>query len=144
MLQDVDKSESDLIALIPLTLMQVGIVYWVFSSLLQTIRTLRLRRNVAKLSLYRHFTNLLVFCMLGECMLSCLYSRVSYTDMYMCSIYFSASVGYLIWFMKEIRFTDCIKDIREFWLDTGFWPMLFTVLLFVVMILWRPSINNQR
>ena len=63
--QDVEQTNSDLIAVIPLALCETGIVYWVFSSLLQTIRTLRLRRNVAKLSLYRHFTNLLVFTILG-------------------------------------------------------------------------------
>ena len=38
----------------------------VFTSLVQTTRTLRLRRNVVKLSLYRHFTNTLVFAVLGR------------------------------------------------------------------------------
>lgn len=38
----------------------------IFSSLIQTTRTLRLRRNVVKLSLYRHFTNTLLLAVLGE------------------------------------------------------------------------------
>lgn len=38
----------------------------IFSSLIQTTRTLRLRRNVVKLSLYRHFTNTLIFAVLGK------------------------------------------------------------------------------
>ena len=41
----------------------------VFTSLVQTTRTLRLRRNLVKLSLYRHFTNTLIFAVLGK--LSC-------------------------------------------------------------------------
>jgi len=28
--------------------------------------------------------------------------------------------------------------------DTGFWHILFSVLLLVIMILWRPTNNNQR
>lgn len=39
---------------------------YIFSSLIQTTRTLRLRRNVVKLSLYRHFTNTLIFAVLGK------------------------------------------------------------------------------
>ena len=35
-------------------------------SLVQTTRTLRIRRNVVKLSLYRHFTNTLIFAVLGK------------------------------------------------------------------------------
>ena len=46
--------------------------------------------------------------------------------------------------MKELKLTDCKNDIREIWLENGFWPMLFCIVLLVIMILWRPSINNQR
>ena len=56
----------------------------------------------------------------------------------------AVSIGYLIWYMLEVRFSDCIEDIKELWLSDGFWPMLFSIMLFVIMILWRPSINNQR
>ena len=35
-------------------------------SLLQTMRTLRIRKNLVKLSLYRHFTNILVVSVIGE------------------------------------------------------------------------------
>ena len=37
-----------------------------FSALIQTTRTLRLRRNLAKLALYRHFTNVLVVAVLAS------------------------------------------------------------------------------
>ena len=45
----------------------------IFSSLIQTTRTLRLRRNVVKLTLYRHFTNTLIFSVLGKrvCVCAC-------------------------------------------------------------------------
>ena len=35
-------------------------------SLAQTMKLLRLRRNVVKLSLYRHFTNTLIFAVIGN------------------------------------------------------------------------------
>ena len=43
----------------------------IFSSLIQTTRTLRLRRNVVKLTLYRHFTNTLIFAVLGKSLCVC-------------------------------------------------------------------------
>lgn len=39
---------------------------YIFISLAQTMKLLRLRRNVVKLSLYRHFTNTLIFAVIGE------------------------------------------------------------------------------
>lgn len=47
----------------------LGEVPWpcrhIFVSLTQTMKLLRLRRNVVKLSLYRHFTNTLIFAVIG-------------------------------------------------------------------------------
>lgn len=48
-----------MLAVIPLALLDSLICWWVFSALVATTRTLRLRRNPTKLSLYRHFTNVL-------------------------------------------------------------------------------------
>ncbi|MEQ2276491.1 hypothetical protein XENORESO_019228 [Xenotaenia resolanae] len=39
--------------------------FHIFVSLAQTIKTLKLRRNPVKLSLYRHFTNTLIFAVIG-------------------------------------------------------------------------------
>ena len=41
----------------------------IFNSLIQVMRKLRLRRNAVKLSVYRHFTNTLIFTMMGGCCL---------------------------------------------------------------------------
>jgi len=41
-------------------------VDYIFTALVNTMRTLRLRRNLVKLSLYRHFTNTLIFAVLGK------------------------------------------------------------------------------
>uniref|UniRef100_H0WKZ6 Transmembrane protein 87B n=1 Tax=Otolemur garnettii TaxID=30611 RepID=H0WKZ6_OTOGA len=36
------------------------------------------------------------------------------------------------------------KDWMERWVDDAFWRFLFSLILVVIMFLWRPSANNQR
>ena len=103
---------------IPLAIIDSIICWWIFISLLQTMKTLRLRRNVVKLSLYRHFSNTIIFCVL-------------------------ASIGLLLWSIR-LHNTRCIADWSELWLETAMWHVLFSVILFVIMVLWRPNANNQR
>uniref|UniRef100_A0A3P9BGS8 GOST seven transmembrane domain-containing protein n=1 Tax=Maylandia zebra TaxID=106582 RepID=A0A3P9BGS8_9CICH len=38
----------------------------------------------------------------------------------------------------------CLKDWIELWVEDAFWRFLFSVILLVIMFLWRPSANNQR
>ncbi|CAL1531642.1 unnamed protein product [Lymnaea stagnalis] len=114
-----DQSKQQLLPGVPLAVTDAIICWWIFSSLLQTTRTLRLRRNIVKLSLYRHFTNTLIFSVI-------------------------ASVAYMIWFLTQHRFKECLSDWKELWMDDAYWHLLFSVLLFVIMILWRPTVNNQR
>lgn len=111
-------TKKQMFALIPLTVLDVSICWWIFTSLVQTTRTLRIRKNVVKLTLYRHFTNTLIFTVL-------------------------ASLAYMIYMVKENKFNNCIT-ITTFWLNEALWPFLFVVILAVIMILWRPSNNNQR
>ncbi|KAF7242269.1 Transmembrane protein 87A [Varanus komodoensis] len=88
-------------------------------SLVQTMKLLKLRRNVVKLSLFRHFTNTLIFAVI-------------------------ASVIFIIWTTKTFRLATCQSDWRELWIDDAFWRFLFSIILLVIMFLWRPSANNQR
>ncbi|XP_057304106.1 transmembrane protein 87A-like [Hydractinia symbiolongicarpus] len=111
-------SKTQLYALVPLTALDVALCWWVFTALVQTTRTLRIRKNIVKLTLYRHFTNTLIFSVV-------------------------ASLAYMIWMIKQSRFTDCI-DVSTIWMNDALWPFLFAIILLVIMVLWRPSINNQR
>jgi len=54
----------------------------IFTALVNTMRTLRLRRNLVKLSLYRHFTNTLIFSVLGKCHLCCFFFITTVVDYY--------------------------------------------------------------
>ncbi|XP_077073578.1 transmembrane protein 87B isoform X2 [Siphateles boraxobius] len=112
-------SDLALLANIPLALLDSSLCWWIFVSLAQTIKTLKLRRNPVKLSLYRHFTNTLIFAVL-------------------------ASIIFMVWTTKKFRLSDCQADWMELWVDDAFWRFLFSIILLVIMFLWRPSANNQR
>ncbi|KAF7251865.1 Transmembrane protein 87A [Varanus komodoensis] len=37
-----------------------------------------------------------------------------------------------------------LRDWQELWVDDAIWRLLFSMILFAIMVLWRPSTNNQR
>ncbi|KHN72869.1 Transmembrane protein 87B [Toxocara canis] len=107
------------LAALPLIIIEVIIFWWIFTSLISTMRVLRLRRNEIKLSVYRHFTNTLCFAVI-------------------------ASGVFMVWTLYMHNLQHCLVDWKEYWVDTAFWHVLFCAILVVIMILWRPSQNNQR
>lgn len=114
-----DPSNQTLIAGIPLALLDSTICWWIFSNLVQTTKILRLRRNLIKLELFNHFTNVLVFAVL-------------------------ASIAFMIWQIRIHKFTYCLTDWKSVWFDEAYWHILFSIILLAIMILWRPTNNNQR
>ena len=59
------RSMSELLAFAPLSITDAVISFWIMTSLLETLKNLKLRRNIVKLSLYRHFFNTLAFCVVA-------------------------------------------------------------------------------
>uniref|UniRef100_A0A8D0GA41 Transmembrane protein 87A n=1 Tax=Sphenodon punctatus TaxID=8508 RepID=A0A8D0GA41_SPHPU len=112
----VTGAQNDLasLAFIPLAFLDTALC-----CLTQTMKLLKLRRNVVKLSLYRHFTNTLILAV-------------------------AASIVFIIWTTMKFRLVDCQSDWQELWVDDAIWRLLFSMILFVIMVLWRPSANNQR
>ncbi|KAJ8401125.1 hypothetical protein AAFF_G00387070 [Aldrovandia affinis] len=108
-----------LVANISLSLIDSCVIIHIFISLSQTIRLLKLRRNVVKLSLYQHFTNTLIFSVL-------------------------ASIIFIVWTIKVFKLVDCQNGWRDLWVDDAFWRLLFSTILLVIMVLLRPSANSQR
>jgi len=107
------------ISRLPLAVIDATIYYWIFTGLVGTTRTLRLKNNVVKLNVYRHFTNTIIFAIF-------------------------ASSLFMVWSLKSHFFTICVTNWREFWVDDAFWHILFSFILLVIMFLFRPSNNNQR
>lgn len=107
------------IAKIPLAFFEVLIAWWIFSSLVNTMRILKLRKNEIKLKLYHHFTNVLGVATI-------------------------ISIIYILWSTYMHILQDCMRDWKKLWIDTAFWHIFFYCVLVAIMILWRPSKNNQR
>ncbi|KPI92919.1 Transmembrane protein 87A [Papilio xuthus] len=112
-------AQALLLAEAPISLLDSAICWWVFVSLAHTTRTLRLRRNTIKLNLYRHFTNTLIFAVIS-------------------------SVIFMLYSLKSYKIQLCITEWKEVWMDEAYWHMLFAGVLAVIMLLWRPTNNNQR
>ncbi|KRT80192.1 hypothetical protein AMK59_7443, partial [Oryctes borbonicus] len=114
-----EQRKDLLVASVPLAVLDSAICWWIFSALVNTTRTLRLRRNEVKLALYRHFTNTLIFAVF-------------------------ASVIFMLYSIKTHHIVSCLKLWKDLWIDEAYWHILFSALLLVIMILWRPTNNNQR
>ncbi|GBM22413.1 Transmembrane protein 87A [Araneus ventricosus] len=54
------------------------------------------------------------------------------------------SVAFMTWSIHAHKLSSCITDWKELWVDEAYWHFLFSTILFVIMILWRPTNNNQR
>ncbi|CAF0996183.1 unnamed protein product [Rotaria sordida] len=107
-----------LISRIPLAIADIIIYYWIFTGLVETTRILYLKKNIIQLNVYQHFTHTIIFAIIG-------------------------SVLFMIWSLKSYVFTTCITNWREFWFDDAFWHILVSLILLVIMFLFRPSNNNQ-
>jgi hypothetical protein len=57
---------KQVIAAVPLLVLDLIILLWIFISLRQTLRTLRIREDLVKLSQYRYFTTFLIVSLIGE------------------------------------------------------------------------------
>lgn len=55
------------------------------------------------------------------------------------------AISYVAEYWKLVNDTcSRVKDWIDLWVEDAFWRFLFTVILLVIMFLWRPSANNQR
>lgn len=106
------------IAKVPLAFLEVLIAWWIFTALVATMRTLSIRQNHVKLALYRQLTNVLALSL-------------------------GVAVLFMLWSLYIHVFQRCMTDWKELWVDTAFWHLFFVAILVMIMILWRPSQNNQ-
>jgi len=103
---------------IPLAIIDSIIWLWTFTNLVRTMKNLRSDNNIDMVSSYRYFFITII-----------------------CSVL--ASIGLLIWSIR-LHNTRCIADWSALWLETAVWHILTSVVLFVIMILWRPDSYDQR
>jgi len=113
------SGKTKLYLVLPVVFLDAWFILWIFSSLSKTLEKLQTRRSMAKLELYRKFTNsLAVFVLLSI-----------------------AWIGYELYFNAS----DPLNELwRIAWIIPAFWTLLAFSLLVVICVLWAPSRNPTR
>ncbi|PKI46175.1 hypothetical protein CRG98_033433 [Punica granatum] len=113
------SGKARLFLVLPVALLDTCFILWIFSSLSKTLEKLQIRRSMAKLELYRKFTN----CLAVSVLISI------------------AWIGYELYYNAN----DPLGELwRSAWTIPAFWVLLAYLLLVVVCILWAPSSNPTR
>ncbi|ETO10142.1 hypothetical protein RFI_27235, partial [Reticulomyxa filosa] len=108
------------VILIPPVAILNGIFWWwTFVSLNRTIEMLKIRKQSAKLQLYKSFSIVLVAALIA-------------------AIAFAVYEMYYV--LKELYFAEWD---RLWFMEVGFWQILFTVIFISIMILWTPSQHSK-
>ncbi|XP_071738428.1 uncharacterized protein [Rutidosis leptorrhynchoides] len=113
------SGRNKLYLVLPVAFLDAWFILWIFSSLSKTLEKLQMRRSIAKLEVYRKFTNALALFVLLSI----------------------AWIGYELYFNA----TDPISELwRIYWIIPAFWSLLAYSLLVVICILWAPFRNPTR
>ncbi|KAL7146679.1 hypothetical protein ABFS83_06G057600 [Erythranthe nasuta] len=113
------SGKARLYLVLPVALLDAFFIVWIFSSLSKTLEKLQIRRSMAKLELYRKFTNALAVSVLLSV----------------------AWIGYELYFNAS----DPLSELwRRAWIITAFWTLLSFTLLVFICILLSPSHNPTR
>uniref|UniRef100_A0A5B7A703 GOST seven transmembrane domain-containing protein n=1 Tax=Davidia involucrata TaxID=16924 RepID=A0A5B7A703_DAVIN len=113
------SGKARLFLVLPVAILDAFFVLWIFTSLSATLNKLQARRLMAKLDIYRKFTNALAVAVI-------------------------VSVG---WICYELHFksTDVYNEQwQNAWIIPAFWQVLSFSLLCVICALWAPSQNSMR
>ncbi|KAM7471881.1 hypothetical protein LguiA_010064 [Lonicera macranthoides] len=113
------SGKARLFFVLPVAILDAFFVLWIFTSLSATLNKLQARRMMAKLDIYRKFTNALAVAVL-------------------------VSVG---WICYELYFksTDVYNEQwQNAWIIPAFWQVVSFSLLCIICALWAPSQNSMR
>ncbi|XP_057971058.1 uncharacterized protein LOC131159878 isoform X2 [Malania oleifera] len=113
------SGKTKLFLVLPVAILDTWFILWIFASLSKTLEKLQMRRSMAKLELYRKFTNSLAVSVLLSI----------------------AWIGYELYF----KATDPLSEFWQIaWIIPAFWSLLSYALLVVICILWAPSSSQTR
>ncbi|KAJ9684044.1 hypothetical protein PVL29_016506 [Vitis rotundifolia] len=113
------SGKAKVFLVLPVALLDACFILWIFSSLSKTLEKLQMRRSMAKMELYRKFTNALAVSVLLSV----------------------AWIGYELYFNAS----DPLSELwRRAWIIPAFWTLLAYIILVVICILWAPSHNPTR
>ncbi|XP_009766777.2 uncharacterized protein, partial [Nicotiana sylvestris] len=113
------SGKARLFFVLPVAILDAFFILWIFTSLSATLNKLQTRRLLAKLDIYRKFTNALAVAVI-------------------------VSVGWVCYEL-HFKFTDVYNERwQNAWIIPAFWQVVSFSLLCVICALWAPSQNTMR
>ncbi|MBA0696096.1 hypothetical protein Goari_002682 [Gossypium aridum] len=148
------SGKAKLVLVLPVAFLDACFILWIFSSLSKTLEKLQMRRNLAKLELYRKFTNALAVSVL----LSIAWIGFESPPMHSMgkedgnwqALFVEMTFLQDVFQMKQkiklyFNATDPLSEFWQIaWIIPAFWNMLAYCLLVVICVLWAPSRNPTR
>lgn len=113
------SGKARLFLVLPVAILDAFFILWIFTSLSSTLNKLQARRMMAKLDIYRKFTNALGVAVVVSVGWTCY------------ELYFKSSDVYN-------------EKWQSAWIIPAFWQVLSFSLLCVICALWAPSQNSMR
>eukprot|EP01018_Ginkgo_biloba_P034913 Gb_26909 [translate_table: standard] len=113
------SGKARLFLVLPVAILDAFLILWVFTSLSKTLEKLQARRRLAKLEIYRKFTNALAVAVIVSV----------------------AWIGYELYFKATDPFSERWQSA---WIISAFWHVLSFALLCVLCVLWAPSQSSTR
>lgn len=113
------SGKARLFLVLPVAILDAFIIIWIFTSLSKTLEKLQARRLLAKLDIYRKFTNALAVSVIVSV----------------------AWIGYELYFKATDPFSERWQSA---WIISAFWHVLSFSLLCIICALWAPSQNSTR
>jgi hypothetical protein len=114
------ESKTELLVVVPLSVLDAAVCWWIFLSLRHTLKVLELRNNTTKLQLYLRFRWALAASILATLVFGVWYFYQ----------HFGRAAGEYAW--------------QTAWMEDAYLHLLFYGIMLVIMYLWRPSANNSR
>ncbi|KAL8137010.1 hypothetical protein V2J09_003011, partial [Rumex salicifolius] len=109
------SGKARLFLVLPVAILDAFFIVWIFKSLSATLNKLQARRLMAKLDVYRKFTNALVVAVLVSIGWICYESADAYNELW-----------------------------QNAWIIPAFWQVLSFSVLGVICVLWAPSQTSMR
>lgn len=103
---------------IPLVVVDIGICIWIVFNVHRTMRSLSSKKDAVKIAKYRNFSLLLLFSVL-------------------------LAMGFILW-GYALHHNTCILAWTEIWTESVKWHMIFFLVHFSNVIIWRPLPRQRR
>ncbi|XP_052183392.1 uncharacterized protein LOC127795636 [Diospyros lotus] len=113
------SGKARLFLVLPVAILDAFFILWIFTSLSATLNKLQARRLLAKLDIYRKFTNALAVAVI-------------------------VSVGWICYELYFKSTDEYNEQWQNAWIIPAFWQVLSFSLLCVICALWAPSQNSMR